>query len=168
MKKQRGAFIGFVVITLAFLSFSLFCLVNLTLIDKYPSKGELKYEECTYVNYEYVSVGKGNHNYYIYVEEYDEPLKIDNIVINKTNNEILFSLNPGDIIIVSIEDYSGFDLYSISYNGKYILSYEDFLFEHNSNNTVGIITTSIMALVSLAFLIGGIIYYKKTGECLPI
>ena len=60
IKKQRGAFIGFVIITLAFLSFSLFCLVNLTLIDKYPSKGELKYEECTYVNYEYVSVGKGN------------------------------------------------------------------------------------------------------------
>ena len=168
MKKQKGAFIGFVIITLAFLTFSLFCLINLTLLDKYPSKDELKYEECTYIKYEYVSSGNREHQYYIYVEEYNDPLKIDNIVINKTNEELLFSLNSGETIIVSIEDDSEFYLFSISYNSKYILSYEDFLSEHDSNNVIGIIVTSIMASISLAFLIGGSIYYKKTGECLPI
>lgn len=168
MKKQKGAFIGFVIITLAFLTFSLFCLINLTLLDKYPSKDELKYEECTYIKYEYVSSGNTEHQYYIYVEEYNAPLKIDNIVINKTNEELLFSLNSGETIIVSIEDDSEFYLFSISYNSKYILSYEDFLSEHDSNNVIGIIVTSIMASISLAFLIGGSIYYKKTGECLPI
>ena len=168
MKKQKGAFIGFVIITITFLTFSLFCLINLTLLDKYPSKGELKYEECTYIKYEYVSSGNREHQYYIYVEEYNDPLKIDNIVINKTNEELLFSLNSGETIIVSIEDDSEFYLFSIYYNSKYILSYEDFLSEHNSNNVVGIIVTSIMASISLAFLIGGSIYYKKTGECLPI
>ena len=168
MKKQKIAFIVFIAITLAFLAFSLFCFVNLTLIDKYPSSEELTYEQCTYIKSEYVSVGRGYHNYYIYVEEYNEPLKIDNIVINRTNEELLFSLNKGDTIIVSIYDNGKLDLFSVSYNNDYILSYEDYLTEHNGNNTVGKISTAVMSCIALGFLVGESIYYKKTGECLPL
>ena len=168
MKKQKTAFVVFITITLAFLAFSLFCFVNLILINKYPSSEDLKYEQCTYVRSEYVSVGRGYHNYYIYVEEYNEPLKIDNIVINRTNEELLFSLNKGDTIIVSIYDNGKLDLFSVSYGNKYILSYEDYLAEHNGNNTVGKIATAVMSCIALGFLVGGSIYYKKTGECLPL
>ena len=168
MKKQKTAFVVFITITLAFLAFSLFCFVNLILINKYPSSEDLKYEQCTYVRSEYVSVGRGYHNYYIYVEEYNEPLKIDNIVINRTNEELLFSLNKGDTIIVSIYDNGKLDLFSVSYNNDYILSYEDYLKEHNGNNVVGKIATAVMSCIALGFLVGGSIYYKKTGECLPL
>ena len=152
MKKQKEAFIVFVIRTLAFLAFSLFCLINLTpMLDKYPSKDELKYEECTYIKYEYVTWGYRASQYYIYVEEYNKPLKIDNIVVNKTNEELLFSLISGETITVSIEDDSKFYLFSVSYNGKYILSYEDFLSEHNSNNIVGIIVIVVMLIISCVY-----------------
>ena len=168
MKKEKIPFIIFIMITLAFFGFSLFSFVNLTLINKYPSVDELYYEQCTYVNSEYVSVGRGYHNYYIYVEEYNEPLKIDNIVVNKTHEELLFSLNEGDIISVSIVDNNKLNLFSISFNGEYILSYEDYLDEHNGNNIVGIVVTAVISCIALGILVFGSIYYKKTGECLPL
>lgn len=143
-------------------------LIGVLTIKEYPNKDELKYKNYTFVNYEYVKrTGRygSREKYYIYVKEYEKPLEIDNIVVKKTNLDVLKTIQPDDIIVVSIREYDdNLDIYSFEYNGDYVLTYEDYLSRHNSNNKTGIIVTSILSGVTLSLLIFGIIYYKKTGK----
>ena len=50
----------------------------------------------------------------------------------------------------------------------YILSYDDYLDEHNRNNTIGIVMLSIFSIMCSGIFVSEIKHYKKTGgECLP-
>ena len=165
MKKQKIKFIGITIFYMILLIFSLLFIVQLILVNSYPDKNELKYEQYTYVNHEYVSMGKGYYEYHIYVEEHDEPLKIDRSVEDKINEELLLLLKKGDVITVCVYDKKDLDLFLLMYNDADILSYNDYLSEHKRNNNAGIVMFSLISLVCIIYLIKGSIYYKKTGEC---
>lgn len=136
--------------------------------EKYPPADSLVYETCTVVEYELVSTAKSSH-YSIYVEEYEKPLEIDNIVMNVIDREALLELEAGDTIVVShYEGKRSFNLYTLSHADKTILAYEDYLAEHEGNNTIGIWVTGVLSLSSIALLIANTIHYKKTGRPLPL
>ena len=133
---------------------------------RYPETEKLNYEICTYLSYEYKYVGRGSYQYRIFVEEYDEPLIIDNIVQRKTNETLLKSLKSGEELKISIDNTESLHLYEISARGDEILSYENYLLLHSKNDRVGIIFTSLSSAIFFTLLVTGIIYYKKTGNAL--
>ena len=165
MKKQKIKFIGITIFYILLLIFSLLFIVQLIFVNSYPDKNELKYEQYTYVNHEYVSMGKGYYEYHIYVEEHDEPLKIDKFVEDKVDEELLVLLKKGDVITVCVYDKKDLDLFLLMYNDSDILSYNDYLSEHKKNNNAGIVMFSFISLVCIIYLIKGSINYKKTGKC---
>ena len=142
------------------------------LIKGYPNKSELIYENCTFIRYEYVKkyVSPGiSEKYLIYVNEYETPLEIDNIVFNEINANVLNSIKSGDEIVVSIQyDHDKNNLYSMAYKEKNVLSYDDYLTRHTKNNRFGIVVTSIMIAITASLLVFGIIYYKKTGKTIML
>jgi hypothetical protein len=143
-------------------------LVGVVSIGKYPSADSLVYEECTFVRCEQKNTAKSSL-YYIYVEEYEKPMEIDNIVISQIDREALFTLEPGDKITVSKHDgQKECTLYSLSHGETDILSYQDYLSRHNNNNMTGIVVCSILLCMTVGLFIGSVIHYRKTGECLPI
>jgi len=164
MKTQKKAVVLTCIVILIFLAFILYCFVNILNIFEYPKKELLTYERCVFIKYE--ENGFSRHpRYYIYVEEYEKPLEIDNIVFSAADEELLDLINKGSQIRVSIrEEKDNLSLYSVEYNGKYILTYDDYLFRHNQNNTIGIIVTLIIGCICVTLLIITIIYYKKTGK----
>ena len=170
-KDEKKAFVFLCTVTLLAQGFFLSLLILLLTMDKYSEDKVLVYEDCTFIRCELkenVTHRSRSCRYLIYTEEYDKPLEIDNIVQGKTNQELLLSIKQGDTIVVSIKDKETLDLYSVSYNNEYILSYEDYLDKHNSNNKIGIIFNSVMSAILLSAFIIEVIYYKKTGRCVPI
>ena len=170
MKKgeNRGAFIATSIFLFFLTAFFVWCLVNVVFAGKYPPADSLTYDECTLVEYELITTSKRAY-YYIYVEEHQKPLEIDSIVIDRIDRDALLALNPGDTMVVSTyEGKKALTLYSLSHGNKTILAYEDYLAEHNENNTVGIVFTSIASFVSLGLFIGNMIYYRKKGNILPV
>ena len=161
------------IIHICFFSFFLLlfigCFIGLATIRSYPSKDKLTYENCTFLRYELkrsVGVKSGTTaKYLVYVEEYNKPLEIDNIVIKKANKEALQSLEEKDVIQISRRDYN---LYSASVGDTYILRYEDYLYCHNTNNLIGYIVVSSLILICSGMLVADIIVYKKTGETMPL
>ena len=163
---QSIFFVGLII----FFAWALFSVLS---IEEYPAEDSLVYEECTFIKYEFKETKYRKTStmkyYYLYVEEYVEPLIIDNIVFNETNEEALQSLIGGDKIVVSLfEDDDKLYLYSVSHNQSDILSYEAYFAEHNSNDNLGVVVCSILLCMSLALFIAGVCYYKKNGKCLPI
>ena len=138
---------------------------------KYPNKEDLKYEECTFIKYEFIenrSVKSSSKHYNIYVEEYDKELRIDNIIYDDINKELLDKLKKGDKIIISVrENNEIYDIYSMSYKNNYILSYEAYLNGHYKNDKIGLIVIPIFIFITGGLLLFGIIYYKKTSKCFP-
>ena len=170
-KNNKIHFITQTTIVSIFLIFCIILLVGILSVRHNPNKEELIYEKVTYIRYEYIRKGTKNvsERYYIFVNEYDKPLEIDNIVFDKVNRNALDNLISGDVLTVSIREYNdNYDLYSIAMNENYILSYEDYLTCHNRNNTLGLIIIPIVISIAIFILVFGIIRYKKTGECLPI
>ena len=166
--KQRVAFIAQSILLLCAIGFFLYFLVGVVTIGKYPSADSLVYEECTFVRCEQKNTAKSSR-YYIYAEEFEKPMVIDNIVISQINREALLALELGDKITVS--KYDGkkeYTLYSLSHGETDILSYQDYLSRHNSNNTTGIVVCSILLCMTVGLFIGAVIHYRKTGKCLPI
>ena len=164
--KQRVAFIAQSILLLCAIGFLLYCLVGVVSIGKYPSANSLVYEECTFVRCEQKNTTKSSR-YYIYVEEYEKPMVIDNIVISQINREELLSLEVGDKITVS--KYDGkkeYTLYSLSHGETGILLYEDYLLRHNKNNATGMVISSAFFSVVVSIFIWSVYYYKKTGKCL--
>ena len=163
-RETRPFILQTVTLSLCFL-FGLFIFIPLSGI-RYPEAAELQYEACTYLSYEYKSVGKSSYQYHIRVKEYDEPLVIDNIVQRAADGDLLASLRPGEPLQISLEDRKDFRLYEISARGADILSYEDFLSRHRNNERVGIVFSALTAVISFSFLVTGIVYYIKTGNAL--
>ena len=134
-------------------------------IKGYPNKNELMYENCTFIRYEYkknIGTTGSSEKYLIYVNEYETPLEIDNIVVNKMNVNVLKSIKSGDEIVVSVQyDHDKYNLYSMAYKERFVLSYDDYLARHTKNNRIGIVVTSIMITITASLLVFGIIYYKK-------
>lgn len=137
-----------------------------SLTTTYPDKSELQYETCTYVDYEHEkhSSGKGrtSHSYKVYVEEYDVPLIIDNIVFPAVPEARFSTLKKGDKVTLSIE--SSDDMlyfYTLSADGYDILSYDEYLEKHNSNNKTGIYLLPIMIIMSLGLMLKGFLALKN-------
>ena len=139
------------------------------MFDDPPPAETLVYEKCTFVKYELEqkkgAKGKVYNHYYIYVEEYAEPLEIDEMVFQTIKEKELLSLKNGDKITVSISDTAY--LYSLFYGDDYIWSYEDYLIVHKDDDKVGFIVASTLSCLGFVPFIIGVIYYKKTGETLP-
>ena len=164
MKKTKIKSIGITVVYSILLIFSLLFLVQLIVVNSYPDKNELKYQKITYVNHEYLSIGKGYYEYHIYVEEYDEPLKLDKFVEDKVDKELLETLKKGDIITVGFCDEKDLDVFFMTYNYADILSYNDYLLEHKKNNNAGIVMFSFISFICMFYLIKTGIHYKKISK----
>lgn len=140
--------------------------IDLKTMDYVP-EDELVYEECTFVDFKHTEEphnrGAYTHYYYVYVEEYDIPLSIDSVVFDKVDQDVFSELKPGDKITVSVDKM---ELYSISYNGENILSYEDFLTEQKESKIIEIFGSLILSCVCFGLSIAIFIYYKKTGKWL--
>lgn len=131
------------------------------LSNDYPEKSELQYETCTYVNYEYdkhrYGKGRTSRTYKVYVEEYDTPLIIDNIVFTAVPEARFSTLKKGDKVTLSIESSDDkLYLYTLSADGYNILSYDEYLEKHNSNNKTGIYLLPFMIIMSSGVLFKGI------------
>ena len=165
---------GFIIQSVFFLALTLFfvwALFGVMLIEEYPEKAELTYEECTFIKYEKIERRYNRHSkmryYYLYVEEYDQPLEIDNIVFPVTNEEALQRLKQGDKVTVSLYEYKGeINLYEAFCGSDSILNYEDYLSKHNGNNELGVIVCSVFICASIGLLFAGIVHYRKTGNSL--
>ena len=168
MEKERSSVITICVIFSIIALIFAVGLIGLLMMEDYPNKEELVYEECTFISYEFKKSSKSKR-YYIYVEEYINPLEIDNIVYAKADKEVLSSIEPGDKIKISVRRFKDdLKLYSVSYKEKNVLSYEDFLARHESNDKLGFIILPILCFMSLSIVIVTIVYYKKTGHCIPL
>ena len=166
-QKNRAAFIAQSILIFCAIGFFLWCLTGV-ISEKYPSADSLVYEECAFVRCEYKSTAKSSR-YYIYVEEYEKPLEIDNIVIGQIDREALLALEEGDTITISkYEGRKEYTLYSMSHGETDILSYENYLSKHTGNNTTGIVVCSILLCMTVGLCIGSVVLYRKTGECLLI
>ena len=163
--------VQFVFVSLLFLALAglfIWAFVNMAFLGSYPPAESLELEECTVVEYELITASKSSY-YFIYVEEYEKPLEIGNVTKNVINREVLLELEAGDTIVVSYyEGKRSLNLYSLAHGEKTILAYEDYLAEHEGNNTVGIWVTGALSLASIALLIVNTLRYKKTGECISL
>ena len=106
--------ISFVIQSICFLGLVIFftwALIGVLSIEEYPSEDSLVYEECTFIKYEFKETKYRKTStmkyYYLYVEEYVEPLIIDNIVFGEINEEALQSLMGGDKVVVSLFEDEG-------------------------------------------------------------
>lgn len=136
------------------------------LSNDYPDKSELQFETCTYVDYEYdehrYGKGRTSRTYNVYVEEYDTPLIIDNIVFPAVPEERFSTLKKGDKATLSIESSDDkLYLYALSDDGYDILSYDEYLEKHNSNNKTGIYLLPIMIIMSLGLMLKGFLTLKN-------
>ena len=137
------------------------------LVTDYPPQDELVYEECTFIRSERDASAR-SVRFNIYVEEYEMPLEIDNVVIDKADREALSRLKAGDKITVSRRDgKNNHDLYAMSHGETRILTYEDYLSEHEENNATGLGLTAVMSILSVFILIVAAVHYKLTGRTLP-
>ena len=147
-----------------FLMFSYALFFFLTNDD--PSKDSLVYEDCTFITYKFID--KKQKYYNIYVDEYDIPLEIDNIVFDRTNVNALQNLKKGDSVTVSLRPFKDtFTIYEMYCAENYILSYEDYLNAHSENADGMIKISTIFIILSSGMIITEIIYFKKTGKVLP-
>jgi hypothetical protein len=138
--------------------------VNLMILENAPAAESLVFEECTFERYEIVNDSK-TICYFLYVEEYEKPLEIDSIVVGVIDRDTLREVGSGDTIVVSkYEGKKSFPLYALSYGNKAILAYEDYLTEHDGNNSLGIWITGIFSLLMVILLIANTIHYKQTGR----
>ncbi len=147
-------------------------LLIVVLRQDYPSENSLVYEDCTFIKYEYAQNSTRRTDieyYYIYVEEYGLPLKIDNIVFDEKYGSALSRLKKGDKVKVSIEFYKedSYFLYSMSCDGVDILSYDDYIQAHTQNNKYALIVCPILICMGTGLFVAEVIYYKKTGKSLP-
>ena len=172
MKKNTLGFIILLIITIIITLIFFTVIMIYSFAIKFPNPSDLQYEKCTF---KYFELGRSDPNSsninkcYIYVEKYNIPLEIDNIVYRDSYKEELSKLKSKDELIVSFEkEESSYNLYSLETKNTIIISYDDYLCKHENQRQIGITIFSIFTSVSILLLIIEIIYYKKTGECLPI
>ena len=159
------------IFTLALFILPLIGTIECSKID-YPSIESLSYEICTFSYFKKETMDRRTsttERYYIYVEEYNEPLVIDNNTFDKVNHFALSYIKEGSEITVSlnIED-DEIEVYSLKYKDKYVLSYEDYLDVHTRNSKIGVVVLSILSGIDLTLLIAEVVYFKKTGRGIPV
>lgn len=165
-KASKGEFIvSTVFFSIFFVLFAVIYIGFLSSGGDYPASEELVYEECTFVRYE-IKKTKSARTYWVELEEYEEALRIDNIVFRHVNNGVLEDLQAGDGVTVSIDEDG--NLYAMVHGDSYILSYENYLSAHESNHRNGMIIAPILVCLSAALVIGNCVLWKKTGECFKI
>ena len=170
-KSDKISFILHNIFYICALCFFLFLAIMFTTTD-YPTKESLVYEECTFIKYEYIVKENHNHSttryYNIYVEEYDKPLEIDNIIYDRIHQGLLSTLEKGDKITVSIKHHKNdMNLYEMSYGEKYILSYDDYLDAHKENDEIGFILAPVLICLISGLIIAEAVHYKLKGKPLP-
>ena len=121
-------------------------------------------QACTFLEYEYQVIELKNSDverYFVYVQEYEKPLEIDQIVSDLVNRRVLNGLEKGDQITVLVDKRR--NLISLAHQGEYVLTYEDYVAEHEKNTGVGVIVMLIMSCISWGLIVFLIVHYKKTG-----
>lgn len=119
---------------------------------------------CTFSEYKLQVIerrGTYSEVYYVYVQEYEKPLKIGQIVSDLVNQRVLKGLEEGDQITVLVDKKQ--NLISLEHQGEYVLTYEEYVAEHEKNDGVGVIVTLILSCASWGLIIFLIVHYKKTG-----
>ena len=135
-------------------------------------ESELVYEDCTFKWYDHEVERTGRFSsetyYYIYVNEYDKPLKIDGKVFKEIDEKALSEINMMDKITVSIFNKGGdLYLYSISHGDVRILSYDVYVSEHMRANEIQFYSSMAIGTLCLAGGIYCIMNYKKKSKRLP-
>ena len=165
MKKYQPVIIMTSIVVIIFTLFTLFCLIWLSFFTNYPTSNELTYQEYTFIDYQFIEHIRrptSTRYYEIYVKELEKPIRIDNIVYSKTNQELLDFIKPNEVILVSIKQTKKRPIaYAIKYQDDYILTYEDYLYKHQKNDTTGIVVSSIMTCVAISLFIYFIYALKK-------
>lgn len=130
------------------------------------SEDQYSEQTCTFLDYDHVvrvsTKGLNSEWYDIYVQEHEKPLQIDQIVFDQINKSVLFDLNEGDEITVLLDKKN--KVISMAHDGQYALTYEDYVAEHERNNTVGIFASLIMCGMSVGIIIFLVAYYKQYGK----
>lgn len=165
--------IPFIIQNVLFLGVAMFfsVLFIITVSTDYPSEESLVYEECTFIKYEHNKRKNGKYNeahyYSIYVKEYKQPLEIDNIVFDDADKDVLSGIKEGDkITVCKYEDDGEMILVSASYNGDYVLTFDDYITIHKENDTALNKVWIFFIIIFVSLFIWGVIHYKRTGECL--
>ena len=131
-----------------------------------PEKASLKYENCTFVSYTFVDEDRTYYN--IYVEEYNIPLEIDNIIYERTNVTALKKLEKGDIVTVSLRQFKDTrDIYEMYSGDSYIIKYEDYLELHGEQADGMIKISLVIMIISAGMIVTEILHFKKKGNALP-
>ena len=121
-------------------------------------------QACTFLEYEYQVIELKNgdvERYFVYVQEYEKPLKISQNAFDQVNRRVLNDLEEGDQITVLVDKRR--NLSSLEHQGEYVLTYEEYVAEHERNDGVGVIVTLIMSCISWGLIVFLIVHYKKTG-----
>lgn len=161
MKSEKILCIVFCVIFSLLALLPVACIITLARAEASYATTQLTQESCTFIKYEY-ETGADVKRYHIYVQEYTEPLEIDNIISDQVNKIVLRDLQEGDMITLSIDQKR--NVLSAEHNGQYIVSYEDYVAKHSRNNIMGIIVSALFFCFSVISLIACIVHYKKTGK----
>lgn len=128
------------------------------------SKDRYTEQACTFLEYEYQVIELKNgdvERYFVYVQEYEKPLKISQNAFDQVNRRVLNRLEEGDQITVLFDKKR--NLSSLEHQGEYVLTYEEYVAEHERNDGVGVIVTLIMSCISWGLIVFLIVHYKKTG-----
>lgn len=168
MKSEKKGFIIGLIIHSFFICLFTFLIIVMLCLWHTPDISTLKKEDCSFVSYKVIYYGKRNlqKKCYIYVEEYDQPLIIDQDVFDIKYIERLSSLAKGDIITVSIKHEGNKNsLFLVETDDKKIFSYEEYEYEVHKGSQIGLIFFSFFNIISISFLIVEIIHYRKKGEC---
>jgi flagellar basal body-associated protein FliL len=163
------AIIAFMILGVILVAIMIYCF-SMIVTTEYAEPDTLVYEECTFVEAKRARSGKSGTRYDIYVEEYEEPLKIYSVTLRAIERSDLLSIEKGELIKVSLKE-SGKKYHAIvaMYCGdKCILDYKDYLREHEENDTLGCIVCPLMILFGLFMLVASIYelcrYLKKKKE----
>lgn len=168
-EKQRTRFVAVSVLLLLLAVLLIGGSLALALVESYPSADALVYETCTFARCERISWGRYGDNYYIYVEEYGNPLEIDSISLRAIDREALEAVKAGDSIVVSKEEgKNSFPLYALSHGNQDILAYEDFLAQQKRDDNVGAVLVGLFSLLPIGLLAANVILYRKTGRSFPL
>ena len=159
----QGEFIFTSIFLFVLAGFFMWAFVSYSLVvtEPYPSADSITYETCTFEKCERKKTSQHAYVYHIYVEEYDEPLRIGSIMDEKLNHKALNRLVSSDEIIISVSEDKY--LYSLSYGSISILAYEDYVAEHMGNQTLGIALMAGFSVIMLGLFIANIVCYKTKG-----
>lgn len=131
---------------------------------------EPQYREYTLLSSETKTFYNGRNHVFspicdVYVQETDKPLNIDSVVFRYADTDAIGMIPSGETITVGIqkEKSSEFEVSSLTYGDKTILSFKDYLKAHRRNKLLGIAALSVFSLIFSTYLVRSVICYIKKG-----